>query len=334
MKKKAIAVAKLLFILVAVLLIVQPEGSYAASLDATVYKGSITFNGKTIANDKLYYPMIKVGDCIYFPVSKLDLPLLKLTQGEGEGESLVIKKGNGSRSANPTEKSNDVVKEVTTIDVHVKYDGKLVSDDKHPSVMCLERVYIPLTAKTLKTFGYYSVQDKELGLIIDSRSKAEIDKYLESTVDQEDLLLAKYIIKVNGNISQQTASNYVDIVSRSADKYKVDRVWVMAIIWQESRFNEKSKGGGAYGMMQMMEATGRTMGVSKEELLEAETSIDKGVAYLKIMINRFDGDVKKGILAYNQGERNVSRGTYKTWYLEDVTEKYQKIKGYLQTNSK
>lgn len=334
MKTRSIIVAGFMIAIISMICIISPKLSYANSVDAQSHKGGIIFNGKTINNENLYYPMIKIGNTIYYPVSNLDLPLIGLKiDSTHEGESIRLIDYSGNRTK-PSERAKDSIVKANVVDNHILYQDKMLKDSKATNITCLDIVYMPLTASTLKTMGYFSEENEKLGLVIDSRSSEKLKVFIDSSVDQEELLLAKYIIKVNGSINQKTAEKYVDLVSRSADKYKIDRVWLMAIIWQESRFNEKSKGAGAYGMMQMMEATGRIMGCSKEELLDAETSIDKGTAYLRLMIDRFDGDVKKGIIAYNQGERNVSRGNYSKWYLEDVGEKYNKIKAYISTNIK
>jgi hypothetical protein len=99
---------------------------------------------------------------------------------------------------------------------------------------------------------------------------------------------------------------YGELIHQKAEKYDVDPALVAAVIEQESRFRPKARSAvGARGLMQLMPRTGRWMGARNLE--DPEQNIDAGVKYIKYLNQRFNGDLRKTIAAYNAGEGNVKR---------------------------
>jgi len=99
---------------------------------------------------------------------------------------------------------------------------------------------------------------------------------------------------------------YGELIHEKAEKYHVDPALVAAVIEQESRFRPQAKSAvGARGLMQLMPRTGRWMGA--RNLYDPEQNIDAGVRYIKYLNERFNGDMKKTVAAYNAGEGNVKR---------------------------
>ncbi|HUJ15073.1 MAG TPA: lytic transglycosylase domain-containing protein [Thermoanaerobaculia bacterium] len=97
-----------------------------------------------------------------------------------------------------------------------------------------------------------------------------------------------------------------DLIHEKAQKYDVDPALVAAVIETESRFHPQARSSvGARGLMQLMPRTGRWLGATN--LYDPEQNIDAGVRYLKYLQDRFDGNLKKAIAAYNGGEGNVER---------------------------
>ncbi|HXG59377.1 MAG TPA: lytic transglycosylase domain-containing protein [Thermoanaerobaculia bacterium] len=99
---------------------------------------------------------------------------------------------------------------------------------------------------------------------------------------------------------------YGDLIHEKAEKYDVDPVLVAAVIEAESRFRQRAKSPvGAKGLMQLMPRTGRWMGA--RDLYDPEQNVDAGVKYIKYLQQRFGGNLRKTIAAYNAGEGNVRR---------------------------
>jgi len=97
---------------------------------------------------------------------------------------------------------------------------------------------------------------------------------------------------------------YHSIIHQAADRYQVDAALVKAIIMAESGYNPKAiSKRGAQGLMQLMPETAEALGV--EDSFNPKHNIDGGVRYFKKLVNRFDGDVRLALAAYNAGSKNV-----------------------------
>ena len=78
---------------------------------------------------------------------------------------------------------------------------------------------------------------------------------------------------------------------------------VEAVAWRESRFNpEAVSPKGAVGVMQLMPATARAMGVDPRD---SAANLDAGAAYLAQMLRTFNGDLTLALAAYNAGPQAV-----------------------------
>lgn len=118
---------------------------------------------------------------------------------------------------------------------------------------------------------------------------------------------------VNSNVAsfsdtlQSTASSSLDdIFQRAAEKYNVPVSLIKAIGKAESDFNPNAvSGAGAQGVMQLMPATAKSLGVTNS--FDAEQNIMGGTKYIKQMLDRYNGNVKLALAAYNAGSGNVEK---------------------------
>lgn len=97
---------------------------------------------------------------------------------------------------------------------------------------------------------------------------------------------------------------YHMFIIQTASHYQIDPALIKAIIMAESGYNTRAiSKRGAKGLMQLMPGTAQTLGV--EDIFNPHQNITGGVQYFKQMVNRFNGDVKLALAAYNAGSRNV-----------------------------
>jgi hypothetical protein len=97
-----------------------------------------------------------------------------------------------------------------------------------------------------------------------------------------------------------------DIFVQAADKYKVPVDLLKAIGKAESNFNTNAVSRcGAQGVMQLMPATAKELGVSNS--FDAEQNIMGGAKYIAGLLKKYDGDTRLALAAYNAGSGNVAK---------------------------
>ena len=93
-------------------------------------------------------------------------------------------------------------------------------------------------------------------------------------------------------------------IRQAMSKHPVEEALVRAIIQAESAYNPSALSkAGAQGLMQLMPGTANDFGVS--DAYNAAQNISGGVAYLRFLLDMFDGDVRLVSAAYNSGQNNV-----------------------------
>ncbi|MBF0271983.1 MAG: lytic transglycosylase domain-containing protein [Magnetococcales bacterium] len=100
--------------------------------------------------------------------------------------------------------------------------------------------------------------------------------------------------------------NYDQIIKRASERYGVDPDLIRSVIQVESSFNPKAVSpAGAQGMMQLMPGTAAELGVKNP--FNAEENIMGGTLYLSRLLDRYDGNVRSALAAYNWGMGNLER---------------------------
>ncbi|MBI4367464.1 MAG: lytic transglycosylase domain-containing protein, partial [Deltaproteobacteria bacterium] len=99
---------------------------------------------------------------------------------------------------------------------------------------------------------------------------------------------------------------FAPIINRCAGKYRVPVALICGVMLQESGGNPKAVSPcGARGLMQLMPGTAKRMGVTN--IMDPHQNIEGGVRYLRFLLDRFRGNTRLAVAAYNCGEGNVEK---------------------------
>jgi soluble lytic murein transglycosylase-like protein len=111
---------------------------------------------------------------------------------------------------------------------------------------------------------------------------------------------------INWDVTRLYSTEFSEVIESAAQTYKVDPALVRAIIHAESGFNARARSPkGAKGLMQLMPATAREVGVN--DAYAPDQNIRGGARYLAAMLGRFNNDVTLAAAAYNAGPAAVTR---------------------------
>lgn len=105
---------------------------------------------------------------------------------------------------------------------------------------------------------------------------------------------------------------YTEELKAAADRYGLDRALVAAVVNTESGFDERAVSrDGAQGLMQLMPVTAEWIaarrGIGYEEgcLFDPETNLDYGCWLLSYLLERYDGNERYALIAYNAGHARL-----------------------------
>lgn len=99
---------------------------------------------------------------------------------------------------------------------------------------------------------------------------------------------------------------YLDYVWQASMRYDVPVELSLAVIRTESAwYKTATSNKGASGLMQLMPSTASLLGVRK--IYDPQDNISGGVKFLRLLANRFDGDMLLIVAGYNAGPGAVKK---------------------------
>ena len=110
--------------------------------------------------------------------------------------------------------------------------------------------------------------------------------------------------EVDVYLIEDPSLRYEATIRRASVRHRLGYPLIKAVIRAESDFNPSLVSrAGACGLMQLMPETARDMGVT--QVFDPEQNIEGGCRYLRILLDRFDGDLMLALAAYNAGSGSV-----------------------------
>jgi soluble lytic murein transglycosylase len=108
----------------------------------------------------------------------------------------------------------------------------------------------------------------------------------------------------SGRIDGARRQAFDRIIHEAARRHRVDRALVKAVIRAESDFVPYAVSpAGALGLMQLMPATARLRNVWR--VFEPRENVEGGVSHLRYLLDRYGGNIRLALAAYNAGEKAV-----------------------------
>ena len=115
---------------------------------------------------------------------------------------------------------------------------------------------------------------------------------------------------------------YAGLIRQYSRTYNLPEPLIKAVIQQESSFNPNAVSHkGAVGLMQVMPATAKEMGITGD-LQDPQVNIDAGCRYLAMMMSRYNGQLPIALAAYNAGPKAVD-------YAGGIVPDFPETKGYV-----
>jgi hypothetical protein len=112
----------------------------------------------------------------------------------------------------------------------------------------------------------------------------------------------------NGQVSINSLvnSSYDDLILTASGRYNIDAHLIRAVIKAESDFNSNARSHkGAMGLMQLMPETARLHNVS--DAYDPGENVEGGVRHLRMLLDRYQGDLELSLAAYNAGSAAVEK---------------------------
>src|SRR4030042_1132433 len=111
---------------------------------------------------------------------------------------------------------------------------------------------------------------------------------------------------VTGPVVEEECTEYDEIIGKYCLLYGVDQNLIKIVIDKESQFNPRAVSrSGAQGLMQLMPATARILGV--KDAFDPDQNIEAGVRFLRNLIDMFEGNIQLALAAYHAGPGAVNR---------------------------
>ncbi len=150
-----------------------------------------------------------------------------------------------------------------------------------------------------------------VGLSLAQTSQAQIASYVDRNgkviyVNANPRIKVPRHTRANDQPSLGAPVKLASVVNKAAERNNVDPALVQAVIQNESAWNPNAVSPkGAFGLMQLIPSTAERFGVGN--VFDPAQNIEGGTRYLRELLDRYHGNLKESLAAYNAGEQAVAR---------------------------
>ncbi len=208
--------------------------------------------------------------------------------------------------------------------------GFMAADRLQRDYSILHRAIKPSTEQLAQLAASRSIKVIQEFLALDRYREARRQWwYLLSHLDSEELLAAAELAKRQGwqqmaiialanakhwdDLEVRFPLHYLEPVIKHARYQQLAPAFVYGVIRRESAFDHRAySSAGARGLMQLMPATAKKVARTLNQRLDSlsvledpDTNIRLGTAYLRVLLERFDGHFVLAAAAYNAGPHRV-----------------------------
>jgi soluble lytic murein transglycosylase len=142
---------------------------------------------------------------------------------------------------------------------------------------------------------------------------------------------------VNDTLKELTLPlKHEDVIRQQASRRDLDAALIAAMIYQESKFEDRTSNAGARGLMQITPETAefieKESGGSTfqfEDLANPDLNVRYGTFYLRYLIDRYHGNEIAAIAAYNAGPTQVDEWGGPEIEFEDIA--FEETQHYVES---
>jgi len=139
-------------------------------------------------------------------------------------------------------------------------------------------------------------------------------------------------IRTTRYVAPAKSRAFDDLIDQHASRQGVRKDLVKAVIQVESGFNPRAVSNkGAVGLMQLMPGTARQLGVVNP--FDPSENVRGGVAYLRQLLDRYNGDERLALAAYNAGPGAVDSHGQTVPPYRETRDYVSRVKGIAGTGS-